>query len=228
MISCARGKVRYTKLDVYTSSLCIDGGRRTQRWTDQRISAGHLSKGDSMKRLAIVLLIVLIPATFLTAEISIGSSNLYWGDVTQLAQGAGPDMSNLMYGLETRAKLWIFRADAAAYYSGVYDGSMELFVPIDVGLSMDLLIVRVGVLAGYNYWCYFSDSGIEFYQSSKLPYNVKGTVDILLGKGLSLGFEGYYRLSDDDVSGLLDGSKEALDVFTLSNLKAAACVNLRF
>ena len=141
-----------------------------------------------MKKLLLVLIIAIVPLMAF-AQFQVGGTALYLSDITQISHSS-VNASDFLFGLENRAKLWIFQADAKALYM---PDSMEpgILGLADAGLSLNLLFIRVGALVGVN--AIYDHTGLYTGSDLSTPYNVKATVDINLG-GLSLGVEGGYFL----------------------------------
>ena len=155
-----------------------------------------------MRKLAIVLIVALIPAAFLSAEISIGggafarTSTVINALESDVEGGPLPAiMQDMNYDGEVRVKLWIFRADATVML--FQDGS--IIAPVDGMLSLDLLFFRLGLGAGANFA--YADGQFGLWQEGSeyaYSYNVKATLDFLLGKHLSIGVEAICPLMASD------------------------------
>lgn len=161
-----------------------------------------------MKRLAIALFIVLIPAAFLGAqdspanpmaslfktEFGLGSELVYWGDIADIGQN-GLNAAELGYGAEVRVKLFMMRADASLILESLDSANPRFLLPVDVGYSFDLGSLRLGLLVGENLrFDPAADAPLSLITAT--PFNLKASADFLLGKTLSFGVEAYYLLAD--------------------------------
>jgi hypothetical protein len=144
--------------------------------------------GVHVKKLIVILIIAIVPIMAF-AQFQVGGTALYLNDITQISHSS-VNASDFLFGLETRAKLWVFQADATALYmpDSTEPGILGL---ADAGLSLNLWFIRVGALVGVN--AIYDKTGLYAGSDLTIPYNVKATVDINLG-GLSLGVEGVYFL----------------------------------
>lgn len=145
-----------------------------------------------MKRLMIIILIALMPAAFLAAEMSAGAGAIYYGDVRAIGDGASA-YEGLRFGGQLRWQYGVLRLDAGGFYlPGEAGTESDVFlVPLDAGLSLDILFLRLGVLVGADL-CFGEGVNIYPEMMGTVNYNLKATIDILIGRRLSLGLEGYY------------------------------------
>lgn len=145
-----------------------------------------------MKRLIAIVLIVLVPAAFLAAEASAGAGAIYYGDLCAPG-GSGSDFEGLCFGGELRWQYGFLRLDAAGFYlPGPPEQDSGLFLlPLDAGLSLDLFFLRFGLLAGADL-CF--GKGTDYYPEmvGTLNYNLKASLDFLVGRRISIGISGYY------------------------------------
>lgn len=145
-----------------------------------------------MKRLMAIVLIVLVPAAFLAAEASSGAAAIYYGDLSAMGE-SGSGLGGLCFGGELRWQYGIFRLDASGFYlPGSPDRASGVFLfPLDAGLPLDLFVLRFGLLAGADL-CF--GKGTAYYPElvGTANYNLKASLDFLIGRRLSLGIEGYY------------------------------------
>ncbi len=135
-----------------------------------------------MKRLVLVLILAVIPALAF-ADFQIGAVGMYDGDVSQISS-APVSADSFVFGLETRATLWIFQAGATALYMPSYETLLAL---TDVGLAVDVLFLRFGAGIGPNFG--FDTNGGSGVADA--GWNLKLAADINLGN-LALGVQGFY------------------------------------
>ena len=142
-----------------------------------------------MKKILIVLLIALLPAMAF-AEFQIGGVGMYKGDVTTI-QTTGVGLTDFTFGAEARLKFGLFQGGASLlYYPGVSYNSIKALT--DIGLSLDVAILRLGVGLGPNL-------AVNLGSGAAAPVNVgvnlKLSADVNLGS-LSIGLVGFYVLND--------------------------------
>ena len=142
-----------------------------------------------MKKLLVVLMILALPALAF-ADFQLGGTAMYKGMLQDIQSGTTPGIDDFTFGAEARLKLGIFQGAAAVLYYGdeFYPSLVAL---TDVGLSLDVLFLRIGVGIGPNFYIPLEDGG-----PTGLPVglNLKGSVDFQLGS-ISLGLVGYYYLA---------------------------------
>jgi hypothetical protein len=158
-----------------------------------------------MKKLVVLLLVVLLPA-FAFADFQIGGVGMYKGTIEQLkAKDVG--VEDFTFGGEARIKLGIFQGGLTAlYYPEDLTRSAAIVALTDVGLSFDLLFLRLGAGIGPNFAIPVGDSGAG--DPLKLGLNMKLSTDFMLGK-LSLGLVGFYYLESlKDLKNIGDVFKE--------------------
>lgn len=68
-----------------------------------------------MKRLMAIVLIVLVPAAFLAAEVSAGAAAIHYGDLGALGE-SGSGLEALCFGGELRWQYGFLRLDASGFY----------------------------------------------------------------------------------------------------------------
>jgi hypothetical protein len=135
-----------------------------------------------MKRLVLVLVIVMLPALAF-ADFQIGAVGVYNNDITQISSAA-VSSSDFLFGLEARAKLWIFQVGADALY---VPGDQSLVALTDAGLAFDILFLRLGAGIGPDFaFLTNGEGGTELYS-----WNMKLAADINLGN-LAVGVEAFY------------------------------------
>jgi hypothetical protein len=143
-----------------------------------------------MKKLLIVLLIALLPTLAFSLDLQIGATAMYKGLLSDF-QGSNPSIGfdDFTYGGEVRLGFGLLQGAAALLYYP--DPVVSQIVALtDVGLSLNLAIIRLGVGIGPNFRIPLGDS----ITGVPLGLNLKGAVDLQLGR-LSLGAVGYYYLA---------------------------------
>lgn len=148
-----------------------------------------------MRRILVVLVLALVPLLAF-AEVQLGivgtfNPSLAGGSTvtslpTQLGQAAFSDVS---FGLETRLKAGILQLGTSVVF---YDdgSSPALDLMPTAGLALDILIVRLGLSVGPDFW--FGGDGLTLSTAFD-GWNLKGSVEILLGS-VCIGLEGVYWL----------------------------------
>ncbi|MGA2975281.1 MAG: hypothetical protein ABSF77_08215 [Spirochaetia bacterium] len=145
-----------------------------------------------MKKLMLVLIIAIVPVLAF-AQFQIGATAVYGGSVSSLTSSSSLSTSDFVFGLESRLKLWIFQGGVTALYYPEYQ-SVDLLT--DVGLSLNIWFIRIGLGAGPNFG--FDTAGGS--DMTDAGWNMKATVDINIG-GLSIGVVGY--VFSDNLSDLI-------------------------
>ena len=145
-----------------------------------------------MKRFFAILLVLLAPAAFLAAEASVGPVAIHYGDPTATAE-AGSVFEELCFGGELRWQYGFLRLDAAGFYLPGPEGedSGVLLVPLDAGLSVDIFFLRLGLLAGADL-CFGKGTAHYPEMTGTVNYNLKASLDLLVGRRFSIGAEAYY------------------------------------
>jgi hypothetical protein len=143
-----------------------------------------------MKKLVIVLIIALLPALAFAVDFQIGATAMYKGLLSDIVDGPdGITFGDFTYGGELRLGFGLLQGSAAIlYYPDPVASSLVALT--DIGLTVNLVIVRIGAGIGPNFYVPLggSISGVP------VGLNLKGMVDLQLGK-LSLGVVGYYYLA---------------------------------
>jgi hypothetical protein len=134
-----------------------------------------------VKKLLLVLVIAIIPVMAF-ADFQIGATAVYDNNISDLQDNDIADY--LVYGLDTRLKIWIFQACASALY---LQDSATILLPTDVGLSFNVWFMRFG--AGIGPVFGYTAGGDGFSKSDY--WNMKIMGDINIGS-LTLGVVGYY------------------------------------
>jgi len=141
-----------------------------------------------MKKLIVVLVIALLPVlAFADLSLQLGGTAMYKGLWTDLETNP-PTFDDFTYGGEVRLNFGLIQGAVAGLY---YPGTPNQIVALtDIGLTLNLAIVRLGVGIGPNFYIPLggSVSGVP------IGFNLKGAVDLQLGK-ISLGLVGYYYLA---------------------------------
>jgi len=143
-----------------------------------------------MKKLLIVLLIALLPTLAFSLDLQVGATAMYKGLLSDF-QGTNPSIGfdDFTFGGEVRLGFGLIQGAAAIlYYPGDPNDSLKLLT--DIGLSLNLAIIRLGVGIGPNVVVPLDGGTVT---GVPLGLNLKGAVDLQLGK-LSLGVVGYYYL----------------------------------
>jgi hypothetical protein len=135
-----------------------------------------------MKRLVLVLIIAVIPALAF-ADFQIGAVGVYNNDITQI--GSAPVSSeDFLFGLESRATLWIFQVGVDALYS---PSAQNIVVLTDAGVAFDIGFLRLGAGIGPDFDFATTVGG----EPDLYNWNLKLAADINLGN-LALGVEALY------------------------------------
>lgn len=143
-----------------------------------------------MKKLIIVLLIAVLPAMAFAIDFQLGGTAMYKGLLSDILDGPdGITLQDFTYGAEARLGFGIIQGAAALLYYPD-ELSPQIVALTDVGLTLNLAIVRIGAGIGPNFVIPLEGTvtGIP------LGLNLKGAVDLQLGK-LSLGVVGYYYIA---------------------------------
>jgi hypothetical protein len=143
-----------------------------------------------MKKLLIVLMIVLLPTLAFSLDLQVGATAMYKGLLSDILDGPdGITIHDFTYGGEVRLGFGLLQGAAAIlYYPAEPYSSLKLLT--DIGLSLNLAIIRLGVGIGPNVVVPLGGGTVT---GVPLGLNLKGAVDLQLGK-LSLGVVGYYYL----------------------------------
>ncbi|OHD67998.1 MAG: hypothetical protein A2177_07800 [Spirochaetes bacterium RBG_13_68_11] len=147
-----------------------------------------------MKKLIVVLIIALLPTLAFALDFQIGGTAMYKGMLSDIVDGPnGITLQDFTYGAEARLTFGLLQGAAAFLYypSEPYD-SLKLLA--DIGVTLNLAIVRLGVGIGPNFQIPLDGGSVD---GLPLGLNLKGAVDLQLGK-LSLGVVGYYYLDSFD------------------------------
>jgi hypothetical protein len=137
--------------------------------------------GKVVKKLVLILVIAIIPVMAF-ADFQIGVTAVYDNSIAAYEDSTVTDY--LVYGLDTRAKIWIFHASASALY---LQDSATILMPIDLGLSFNVWFMRFGMGIGPIFG--YTAGGDGFSESDY--WNMKIMGDINIGS-LTLGVVGYY------------------------------------
>jgi hypothetical protein len=143
-----------------------------------------------MKRALGVLLAVLLPV-LAHAEFQLGAVGVYMHDPASILI-APVSVGDFAPGGEARVKLGILQgAGTFVIYPGANEGlALGLFA--DVGLSVDVLFLRVGAAAGPTIEFPLGNAQAGPMESG---WNLKLSADVNLGP-VSVGLVGFYLLSD--------------------------------
>jgi hypothetical protein len=138
-----------------------------------------------VKKILVVLLIVLMPVMAF-ADFQLGATALYTGDITRIDRHQ-PSVSDFLFGLDARAKLWIFQLGTTPLY---LPDQSSFYVMNDLGLSLDIWFLRVGAGIGPNFL--FSMGGED--ETMLTDWNLRATTEIKLGS-FSIGVAAWYLMS---------------------------------
>jgi hypothetical protein len=159
---------------------------------------GSTEGGVVVRKIILVLAIIIAPVMAF-ADFKVGATAFYNENIMYVDSGNVAD--NLIYGLETRLKLWIFQLEAdALYLDGEYP---TIFVPTDLGISLDVWFMRFGLGLGPMLAYSGGSSGFESVDF----WNMKATFDINIGS-LTIGLDGMYFL--DTTDGLINGIRDSV------------------
>ena len=142
-----------------------------------------------MKKLIVVLMIALLPTLAFALDFQIGGTAMYKGLLEDITSGtADIGFDDFTFGGEARLSFGLLQGAAAILY---YPGEAPSLVALtDIGLTLNLAIVRLGAGIGPNFYIPLEGSA----GGVPIGLNLKGAVDLQLGK-LSLGVVGYYYLA---------------------------------
>jgi hypothetical protein len=140
-----------------------------------------------MRKVLLVVLVAILPAMAF-ADLQLGGVAMYTGDPTVATTVS---VSDFTFGAETRLKLGLLQGGASLlYYPSA--GYASIAALTDIGVSVDLLLFRLGAGIGPNIAFNIGD-GAPTPVSAGL--NLKLSGDVNLGD-ISLGLVGYYYVSD--------------------------------
>jgi hypothetical protein len=149
-----------------------------------------------MKKLIVVLVIALLPTLAFALDFQIGGTAMYKGNWTDL-KTTTPTLDDFTFGGEARLSFGLLQGAAAVLYYPD-DVASSLKVLTDIGVTLNLAIVRLGAGIGPNFFIPLEGT----VSTVPVGFNLKAAVDLQLGK-LSLGVVGYYYL--DSLSDLKAG-----------------------
>ena len=144
-----------------------------------------------MKKLIVVLVIALLPVlAFADVDFQLGATGMYKGLLEDITSGtADIGLDDFTFGAEARLNFGLIQGAAALLYYPD-DLTPSLVALTDIGLTLNLAIVRLGVGIGPNFYIPLGGK----VDGVPIGLNLKGAVDLQLGK-LSLGVVGYYYLA---------------------------------
>jgi len=130
-----------------------------------------------MKRLFLVLAVLVILPVAVFAEWGIGGAAFYKSPVLL---GQPIDIGNLNvnqfnFGGDLRLKLSLFQAEALLLYAAGDVNSLNAF--LDVGLAVDIAILRLSLGVGPNFTYNFGESS-----PAQAGFNAKASVDVKFGQ----------------------------------------------
>ncbi len=144
-----------------------------------------------MKKLIVVLMIALLPAMAFALDFQIGGTAMYKGLLEDIESGVSDvGLDDFTFGAEARLNFGLIQGAAAVLY---YPDEVapSLVALTDIGLTVNLAIVRLGAGIGPNFYIPLSDDGPK---GVPVGFNLKGAVDLQLG-GISVGLVGYYYIA---------------------------------
>jgi hypothetical protein len=146
--------------------------------------------GQLMKKLIVVLMIALLPTLAFALDFQIGGTAMYKGMLADIQDGPSDiTFDDFTFGAEARLNFGLIQGAAAVlYYPGEPNASLVALT--DVGLTLNLAILRLGAGIGPNFYIPLGGTA----DGVPVGLNVKGAVDVQLGN-LSLGLVGYYYLA---------------------------------
>ena len=155
-----------------------------------RIRSRYQTRSTSFNRMfmrafpvLVVLVLCLVPLLSF-AELGVGAAAFFNSPVLI---GQEPELSGLRsggftFGGDLRFKLSILQLEALGLVT-VEDGATALDLYTDVGLALDVLILRLSLGAGPNFTYVFGGGA----DPAMFGFNIKANVDFKLGKHFSLG-----------------------------------------
>jgi len=150
-----------------------------------------------VKRLVIVLLMVLM-ATFAFADFRIGAVGMYNGDFTDLKS---TQFSDFTFGAEAKLELGIFQVAGDLLLYPQPDDTIAALLLTDAGLSFKLAMFRFGLGLGPNLTLNFAESVSE---PVMVGLNLKPSFDVDIGN-LSIGVVAVYYFADfKDLANIVD------------------------
>jgi len=144
-----------------------------------------------MKRLLIFLLVLALPVFAFANDFQLGGIGMYTGTIDQL-KAKDVQLDDFTFGAEARLKLSLFQAGASLLY---YPASPVALLPpylvalTDVGVSVDLSLLRLGIGLGPNFSIALGPEGAG--DPANLGLNMKLSADVNIGN-LSVGLVGFY------------------------------------
>jgi hypothetical protein len=144
-----------------------------------------------MKKLIVVLMIALLPTLAFALDFQVGGTAMYKGLLSDIQDGpSSVTLDDFTFGAEARLSLGLLQGAAAVlYYPDEFNPSLVALT--DIGVTLNLAIVRLGAGIGPNFFIPLSDSSVK---GVPVGLNLKGAVDLQLG-GISVGLVGYYYLA---------------------------------
>jgi hypothetical protein len=148
-----------------------------------------------MKKLIVVLMIALLPTLAFALDFQVGGTAMYKGLLEDITKGPSSlSFDDFTFGAEARLSLGLLQGAAAVLYYPGDSGSSTLVALTDIGVTVNLAIVRLGAGIGPNFYIPLDGGTVD---GVPVGLNLKGAVDVQLG-GISLGLVGYYYLASLD------------------------------
>jgi hypothetical protein len=161
-----------------------------------------------MKRLLVLFLVLALPIFAFANDFQLGAIGMYTGTMEQL-QAKDVQFDDFTFGAEARLKFSLFQAGASLLY---YPASPVALLPpylvalTDVGISVDLSLLRMGIGLGPNFSIALGPEGAG--EPANLGLNLKLSADVNVGN-LSVGLVGFYYFeSFSDLKNIGDKFKE--------------------
>ncbi|MFW6288373.1 MAG: hypothetical protein ACOC2Q_01175 [Spirochaetota bacterium] len=153
-----------------------------------------------MRRLTLFLILLILPVA-LFAQLQVGGTALYNYPLVDDAPSTDISASDFTFGADARLKILLFQASGLALFTPgteLTPANIDLFV--DGGITLDLLMFRLGLGAGPNFRIPLGEGS-----TSGFGLNVKATADLMLGDlALGLTYLNKFELDFDQAGELLD------------------------
>jgi hypothetical protein len=149
-----------------------------------------------------VLAILSIAPVAVFADLGIGGAALYTSPVLlgQPVDLVNMNVNQFSLGGDVRLKMGWIQGEALLLYSAGDISSLDLY--LDVGLALDVAIIRLSLGAGPNLTTNFAGGGVL-----QAGLNAKASADVLLGP-ISIGVS--YMMALDIGNGILINTKAGL------------------
>jgi len=144
-----------------------------------------------MKKLLVLFLVLALPIFAFASDFQLGAVGMYTGTIEQL-KAKDVQLDDFTFGAEARLKLSFFQVGTSLLY---YPANVDMLLPpylvalTDVGLSVDLSLLRLGVGLGPNFSIALGPEGAG--QPASFGLNMKLVADVNVGN-ISVGLVGFY------------------------------------